>query len=276
MLGNLFPAKWLSRISWFAFFLRSFYSIIGIGSALLLFPRESGLAAVAFTSLLTLPSLNQLIAGEAKQAAREKKFDLTDPFKNHMDIFAVYIFLFLGVFLVFSISSVILPDIASNGIFSEQIKAVGIAGNASGHGTFMSIFSNNIIVFLFALATSLIYGSGSIFIIIWNASVWGVVFGILARSAAANYNPFAYLFLSILAVMPHLITEAGAYIMAAISGSIVAQAAMYEKPFSERFVKVFKSALVLFFAAVALLLAAAYVESNITKKLLMFFGLLKF
>ncbi len=275
MLGQLFSAQWIERKSWFAFVLGASYAVLGIGSALLLFPRESGLAAVAFTSLLTLPALNRLISIETKQAARERRFDLTDPFKNHRDIFGVYIFLFLGVFAAFSIFSILLPDIAANRIFAEQIDAVGIYGSAVGGGTFASIFSNNAIVFLFALGMSLIYGSGSIFILIWNSSVWGVVFGTLARDAAlaTSYHPFAYLFLSVLAVAPHLITEAGAYIMAAISGAILAKATILEKPFSDRYVKVLKDALMIFAVAIILLVAAAYVESNITSKLFAFFGL---
>lgn len=275
MLEQLFPASWIERKSWFAFILGLSYSILGIGSALLLFPKEPGLAAVAFTSLLALPSLNKLLALETKQAARERKFDLADPFKNHKDIFGVYIFLFLGVLLVFSVFSLILPNIATNKIFADQIEAVGLSGSATGGSGFKSIFSNNLIVFLFALIASFIYGSGSIFIIIWNASVWGVVFGVVARDAAtiSNFNPFTYFFLTMLVVAPHLLTEASAYIMAAISGGIISKAVILEKPFSERFTKIIQDALVIFVVAILLLLIAAYVESNITNNLFNLVGL---
>lgn len=275
MLEQLFPASWIEKKAWFAFVLGASYAVLGIGSALLLFPKQPGLAAVAFTSLLSLPSLNRLLTIETKQAAREKRFDLTDPFKNHKDIFEVYIFLFIGVMLVFSIFSIILPSIAANEIFAEQIKAVGIAGSAINENGFGSIFSNNLIVFLFALIASFIYGSGSIFIIIWNASVWGVVFGVIAREAAAiaNFNPFAYFFITMIAVTPHLVTEASAYIMAAISGGIVSKAVIMEKPFSGRFKKIIQDALVIFFIAVILLIIAAFIETSITGKLASLLGL---
>lgn len=275
MLEQLFPPSWIERKEWFAFVLGVSYAVLGIGSALLLFPKEPGLAAVAFTSLLALPSLNKLLTLEEKQAAREKRFDLTDPFKNHRDIFSVYIFLFVGVFLVFSVFSIMLPSIATNDIFADQIDAVGLVGNVSGKGDFASIFSNNIIVFLFALAASFIYGSGSIFIIIWNASVWGVVFGVIAKDAAAisNHNPFVYFLLTVTAVAPHMISEAAAYIMAAISGGIVSKAVILEKAFSPRFTKTVQDALVIFFVAIMLLLVAAYIESNITQNLFKFVGL---
>ena len=275
MLEQLFPASWIEKKAWFAFVLGVCYAVLGIGSALLLFPKQPGLAAVAFTSIRSLPSLNSLLTIETKQAARERRFDLTDPFKNHKDIFGVYIFLFIGVMLVFSLFSIILPEIATNEIFAEQIEAVGIAGSAIDENGFASIFSNNLIVFLFALIASFIYGSGSIFIIIWNASVWGVVFGVIAREAAtiANFNPFSYFFLTLLAVAPHLVTEASAYIMAAISGGIVSKAVIMEKPFSERFKKIIQDALVIFFIAVILLIIAAFIETSITGKLASLLGL---
>jgi len=275
MLEQILPASWLAKKSWFAFILGVTYTVLGIVSALILFPKEPGLAAVAFTSLLALPSLNRILTLEARQAAREKKFDLSDPFKNHRDVFGVYIFLFIGVFLVFSVFSIILPGIATNAIFADQITAIGISGSALSDGGFTSIFSNNLIVFLFALIASFIYGSGAIFIIIWNASVWGVVFGVIARDASVitNYNPFAYFALTMIVVAPHLITEASAYIMAAISGGIVSKAVIMEKIFSERFTKVVQDALVIFVVAIGLLVVAAYVESNITHALLDIVGL---
>ena len=140
---------------------------------------------------------------------------------------------------------------------------------------FLSASSFALAASSFALAASFIYGSGSIFIIIWNASVWGVVFGTIARNAAthAAYSPFGYLLLSIIAVTPHLATEASAYILAAISGGIVSKAVIMEKLFSERFMKIIKDAFVIFIVASALLLVAAYIESNVTSKLFQFFGL---
>jgi uncharacterized membrane protein SpoIIM required for sporulation len=74
-------------------------------------------------------------------------------------------------------------------------------------------------------------------------------------------------------ISPHLITEAAAYIMAAISGGIVSKAVIMEKPFSERFTKVIQDSLVIFVVAILLLLIAAYVESNITQALLDIIGL---
>jgi uncharacterized membrane protein SpoIIM required for sporulation len=274
MLEQLFPPSWLERKAWFAFVLGFSYAVLGIASGLLLFPKEPALAAVAFTSLLTLPSLNRMLSIEARQAERERHFTFSSPFKDHLDIFEVYVFLFLGVMLAFSAFSLFLPGIAGSTLFADQIREVGLSGSAMRQGSFGAIFSNNLIVFAFALIASFVYGSGAVFIIIWNASVWGVVLAFIAREAAtaAHTNPMVYFALTLIAVGPHLVTEASAYVLAAISGGIVSKAAIKEKPFSTRFTKVVKDALVIFMVAVFFLVIAAYVESHVTGKLLNFVG----
>ena len=97
MLEQLFPASWLERRTWFSFIVGFSYAVLGIASAVILFKGDPALAAVAFTSLLILPSFNRMLAIETKQAGAEKKFTITDSFKNHKDIFEVFLFLFFGI-----------------------------------------------------------------------------------------------------------------------------------------------------------------------------------
>jgi len=53
--------------------------------------------------------------------------------------------------------------------------------------------ANNLKVLVVCLIASLVYGAGAIFIITWNASVWGVVFALIAKNSAlaAGQNPYA-------------------------------------------------------------------------------------
>ncbi|MBI2140857.1 stage II sporulation protein M [Candidatus Woesearchaeota archaeon] len=278
MLEHLFPHSWIRERVWLMFFLGFAFSVVGMGSALILFPGDAAFPAIAFTALLSLPSLNRLLAAESGEAASEERFDLLDPFRNHADIFGVYLFLFLGVLLAFSVFALLLPGIAANELFSGQLAAVGLAGKATGAAfgiSFASVFFNNFLVFCFAFLASFIYGSGSVFVIIWNASVWGVVFGSIAREASLNValGPLAYFGKMMLAVSPHMITEASAYVLAAIAGGIVSQAIIREKFFSARFSNVVQAALVVFLFATVLLVASAYIETGITYRMLRLLGL---
>jgi uncharacterized membrane protein SpoIIM required for sporulation len=276
VLEQIYSANWIEKKSRYAFLTGLGYSIIGIGSALLLFPQDPGLAAIAFTSLLILPSLNKLMSIEENQAAREKKFDIIELFRDHNDIFKVYLFLFLGILITFSVFSLVLPSITASRIFSQQVNVLGITGEAYTTGNiFWSLFSNNLKVLIFCLIASFIYGSGAVFIITWNASVWGTIFAIVSKQSAVitGQNPVFYFALTLLAVFPHMILEASSYFIAAISGGIVNKAVLREKLFSKRFTQIIEDGLMMFVIAAIVLVIAVYIEANITGYVVQFFGL---
>jgi uncharacterized membrane protein SpoIIM required for sporulation len=277
VLERLYSSKWIEQKSRYAFLMGLSYSIIGIFSAMFLFPKNPGLVAIAFTSLLILPSLNSLLSVEANEAARSNKFDIIGLFKDHNDIFRVYLFLFLGILLSFSFFSVIWPSIATSQIFAQQVNVLGWAtGEAyTKAGLFGGLLTNNLKVLVFCLLASFIYGSGAVFIITWNASVWGTIFGIIARDSAAavGQNPFVYFGLMFLAVFPHMILEASSYFLAAISGGVVSKAVLREKLFSKRFSQIIEDGLMMFFIAIIVLIIAVYIEANITGSIVRFFGL---
>lgn len=269
MLEQMYPVSWIEQKAKFAFLMGITYSILGIFSGILLFRNDPALPAIAFTSLLLLPSLNKMLSIEEKQASSEKSFNISSPIKDHKDIFKVYIFIFLGILLTFSFFAVALPEISSSQIFRDQLDAVGVSGQATSFSDFSSILSNNIMVVSFFLLASFFYGSGSVFLLVWNASVWGTIFGVFARNAAlaSNENPFIYFGLTLLLVSPHVIAEASAYLLAAISGGIVSKATLREKLFSERFTIIIKDAVIIFTVALILLILGSYIEVYITKSL---------
>ena len=110
---------------------------------------------------------------------------------------------------------------------------------------------------------SLVTGDGAIFLITWNASVWGTIFGITARNAAANAGASAiyFLLLVLIIVFPHMIIEALAYITGAISGGLISKDVILEKFDSSRFAVVFQYNFMMFLIALVFLLAGAMVET---------------
>ena len=275
VLEQLYPAAWLERKSHYAFIIGVAYSVVGILFAILIFPQSSGIASIAFTSLLILPTLNQLLALEESEAARSSNFNLLRIFREHSDIFRIFLFLFIGIMLTYGLFSILLPSLATSKFFEEQVDVAGLAGFASGRGLFSAILINNLIVLLVAFVSSFVYGSGSVFIITWNASVWGVFFGLLARisAGATAYGPWVYFTLVMLAVAPHLISEASAYFLTAISGGIISKATIREKIMSRTFVHIISDSLVIFAASVIVLIIAAVIEVAITPAILGSFGL---
>ena len=113
--------------------------------------------------------------------------------------------------------------------------------------------------FIMALLT----GDGAIFLISWNASVWGTIFGITAKGAASviGGNPLVIFGLIMLIVFPHMMIEGMSSFLAAISGSVISKDVVLEKFASDRFFEVFGFNLYLLLFALLFLLLGAGVEA---------------
>ncbi len=228
VLEHLFPENWLEKRASYAFILAMVYSIIGIIGARLLFGANSGIVSVVFTSILLLPYLEKLFAIEEKIEEKEKKFSLLHLWKDNKDLVKTYFAIFFGIFFTYMLFSFILPQLGFNtfNIFKEQLFLdPGLRGHAYDVGSFLSILSNNWWVLVACFLLALLTGDGAIFFITWNASAWGTIFGYRAISAAwqTGGNPWWFLFLIFIIVIWHVILEAGAYIIVAISGSVISK-----------------------------------------------------
>ena len=114
VLEHIFPENWLERRGLFAFILGAVYSVIGMLIAKLLFPGDPALVAVAFTSLLLLPELYKIFSIEERKESLEKKVSFRALWRDDADIIRIYIFLFLGILLVYSVGTIILPSFETN------------------------------------------------------------------------------------------------------------------------------------------------------------------
>jgi len=276
VLEHIFPEDWLESKGRYAFILGGVYSIIGILLSSILFPGDPALVAVAFTSLLLLPELYKIFSIEERMESMEKKVQLRTLWKDDIGLVRLYIFLFLGILLIYSVGTILLPDFQTNNLFREQLEirfGQGFAGDAvSGQavsggifssGLFYDLLSNNFLVMMAVFIMALLTGDGAIFLITWNASVWGAIFGITAKNAAlfSGRNAFIVYGIIMLVVFPHMIIEGICYFLAAISGSVISKDVILEKFASDRFFEVFGFNLYLFLFALVFLLLGAIVET---------------
>ncbi|MAG38946.1 hypothetical protein CMO90_02550, partial [Candidatus Woesearchaeota archaeon] len=170
VLEHLFPEDWLEKKAGYAFLLGVGYSIIAIIIAGILFPSDPALVAVAITSLLILPELYKLFSIEERREDKEKKFSFKELLKNNKDFVKIYLYIALGIFLVYAISALILPSFQVNQLFREQLEMRGVSGGAVfSTPLFLDILINNWWVLLACFVMSLLTGDGAIFLITWNA-----------------------------------------------------------------------------------------------------------
>lgn len=271
VLERIFPEDWLEKKARYAFLLGVGYSGISIILARFLFPADPALVAVAFTSLMLLPELYKIFSIEERQERMAKKVTVKELYKDDIDVTKIYLFLFLGILLTYSIAVIVLPNFETSYLFQQQLEIRGAsppdeAGGGAIYFTkqlFLDLLGNNFKVLMVVFIIALMTGNGAVFIIVWNASVWGTVFGVTAKCAAlfSGFSPFYIFLLVLLIVSPHMIIEALSYIFAAIAGSIISKDVLLERFETTRFKKVFMFNLYLLGFALLFLLLGAVVET---------------
>ena len=258
---QLIKAEWVYK-KYHAFLLGLLYTILGIVSARLIFRSSSGIMSVAFTSILLVPSLAELLRLEANQALESYNFSIRRLWRDHSDIFAVYLFLFLGIFVAYSFSTLLMPQADVGQLFTAQLSTAGLKGFAVVNAQLMSIIMNNVLVFVVSFLLSLVYGAGAIIFLVWNASVWGVVFSLFVRKAAmaSGADPVVLFAQDLLPFLPHMVTEGAAYVGAAMIGGIVSKAVLREEVFSQQFRYVIYDALAFLMFGILLVVIAGIIE----------------
>ena len=272
VLEHLVSEKILEKKLSYVFFLGVIYSVIGIFIASILFPADPSLVAVAFTAILLIPSIRKLYRIEEKQAKQERKFSFKSLWRDENDFIKVYLLLMLGIFLVYSISALILPSFQINALFRDQLELRGagavdnIAGNAFSSSLFTSLLLNNLLVLIACVILSFLTGDGAIFLLTWNASLWGTIFGVTARNASlvSSINPIVLLLLILVIVFPHAVLEMLGYILGAIGGGLISSDIEVDpgERKQDRFKKTYwKMAMWILIIAVIVIVAGVLVET---------------
>jgi len=263
VLEQLFNLKSIKGSSVNIILIGVIYAFIGTFSALLLFPNYVTTMSLAFTSILLIPSISYLIKQEENIVAKERHFSIRTLVKDHKDIMRLYILLFIGIFLAYMAIGIFTTNAYVEHFFIAQLKVAGIAGQATGlGGELLGIVVNNLLVLAICFILSLAYGSGSILFIVWNASVWGIVFGYFIRQSAtiAQINPALYFGKIFLPFLPHMVTEALSYVVAAIMGGVIAKAIIREKMWSKKFYHILEDGLLLALFGFILVVLAGVIE----------------
>ncbi|MBI4162091.1 MAG: stage II sporulation protein M [Candidatus Aenigmarchaeota archaeon] len=273
VLEGIFPKEWVNNKPVYAFFLGWIYTLIGIVVAKLVFPADPSLVAVGITSILLIPTLQRLYEIETKEIYGSRHFSWRSLYKFNRNGMGVYLGLFLGMFIVYLTAATILPQFQVNQLFKVQLNLRGAAETLDfSPNLFFDILGNNWWVLIATFLISLLIADGGIFMIAWNASVWGTIFGVTARSAAlaTTVNPFIYVAIIIAVVAPHMMLEMLSYIMAAISGGSLSKGIMDRNAKGSKR-KINQShiylitiySIILFFIAMNIMLLGAFVETTV-------------
>jgi len=255
------------------------YSIVGLLLSYLVFREIAGILMVFLIVMATIPILYTTIKNEEELDLKyDQEWVLL---KEHTKVLIFLMFLFLGITFALVLSYVFLPEAMVHSIFFLQEKAIlnvnnNVQGGAVQFNFFVKIFINNLKVLFFCLIFSLLYGTGSIFILTWNASVIATAMGNLIKlelSKTASLVGFASISsyfsaatFSFFRYMTHGLLEIAAYFVAGLAGGIISIALIKHNLQNNR---VLADALDLILISLGILIVAAWVEVYITPRFFM-------
>ena len=291
VLEQLIKTKWAEKKNIYSIFLGIFFTLIAFITSNILFknaPSFIGVATLFFVVVISIPSIRKLFESEEMIEVRGKK----QPFlKEHEAIIDFYIYFFIGIFVTLFVIALFVPSLVFSeaqlyGGATEEISVNSIAQglpppptpSAKLAGIELSflnpemylIFKNNFYIMLIAFALSLFYGSGALFLIVLNASIFASA---LASTIRIKLPELGFLFkLTFIScnmgiMFLHMIPEVSSYLLAAIAGGVLSKAFVKEKFWSKEFKTVLKDSLILLVSAFIVLVVAAIIEIMISKSL---------
>ncbi len=282
-IDTLRPENKAWKLIFYGFILASVGSFLGLW----IFRTYASLIMVFLVTLGCIPLAYSVIK-------REEEKDLTDLeekvlLKEHAKALATFMYLFIGVTFGLALWYTILPPSTISSLFESQISTLNtinpnsvkshivgmVTGYASGaFGALTNIFLNNLKVLVFCILFSFVYGTGAIFILMWNASIIGTAIGNILRSglaeaatligASAASKYFETFLTGLFRYAIHGIPEILAYFTAGLAGGIISIAVIRHDFGSRKFEHVVLDSADLLITSLILLVVAALLEVFVT------------
>ena len=197
---------------------------------------------------------------------------------DHRRAIPFFLFLFTGFILAYLFWHLLLPVDIANNLFSAQMNALMEINSPSGAAIFptitlKNILTNNFRVLALCVLFSLLFGSGAIFILIWNASVIGVAIATAIRlgvaaggvGIAAYFGAFSF---AILRFLLHGIPEMLAYFIGGLAGGIISftflDSKLGARKFALKLTSSLKNVSLLILVAAILVVVSGIIEVLIT------------
>ena len=217
------------------------FGLIAVFFSYYLFPEYASVLMCAEITVLLTPFFQRLFASEEAMEEFAMKHHINkNLFQRHAPVLKIYSAFFIALILMMSLLFVLAPSPTRLQVFQKQISEVerlsgmAVTGHATTPSAAITIFTNNMFVMFLAFVTSLIFGTGAIFILAWNASVIGVYAGafvqFLESSGMSSLMAIAYgIPNALLAITMHGVPEVFGYFFAGIAGGILSAGLIKEK-----------------------------------------------
>ena len=181
----------------------------------------------------------------------------------HRSLIQLFAFYFIGAVLAYTFWFAVLPSESSYELFYPQLQEIRTLSSSIlttqgfSEDAFNYLFNHNLQVFALMFLFSVLYGIGALYLLLWNASIIGVVVGerILNQGVMGVITGF-------LGLIPHGFFELFSYFIVALAGGILSVSLARnssKKPFFKYLVE---DIALLTAAALVLLAIGAVIEAS--------------
>lgn len=218
-------------------------------------------AEIVFAMVPAIPLIWSLIVREEREEDARLNLLPQNSFSYHFPLIEVFAFFFLGAMVAYAFWFSVLPPEQAQTVFSAQlqeIKNIGLTvGKVIDVDFAMRLFQHNLIVLVFMLVFSLVYGIGSVYLLLWNASIIGVFIGSKLQAGGLSS-----LISGVIGIFPHGVFELGAYFIASIGGGMLSTAVMHRHVGKPQFKLILADVATLLIVSIVMLAIAAALEAT--------------
>jgi hypothetical protein len=203
----------------------SLMGILLIYLSLILGWQDNGVISVFLMAVVFTERFNHLVQENTRLASQGGRSSGQIHRLTALSLLSV----FIGIFIAFCAAALWLGEAGIEQSYGFAFKETGVGDAAIGQrafGLFGPLVAHNLAVaFTIALMSVLFRGYGALLTMSWNACLWGLVLTtmILRGLSQSDLDAPVFIGISAIALMPHLITEALAYVLSCLSGVYAAE-----------------------------------------------------
>lgn len=245
------------------FFVGTVYALLSVLLSLWLFPGHASLILIGVAVAAATPMVYHIISLEAKKdtVIHGERSLLVE----HKKAILTFTMLFFGFVAGFTAAFFFLPEQTAARAFSAQTETILSASAPTGAFVMKDylsrIVTNNFRILLLTTGLSVLFGTGGILILAWNASVMAVAIGsVLQSKLAMGGSTTAAVTTSFFQYLTHGIPEIIAYLMGGVAGGILFHAIVRRKWSKPLIMDV----IILMVLASGVLLLSAAIEAYVT------------
>ncbi|MBU0507147.1 MAG: hypothetical protein ABII18_00760 [bacterium] len=262
MINYLQPKDEYSPIKRYnSFFTGTFlFVLLATVVSMLLFPLRSGLLSVFFASFSIIPAMETILEKNKNDIWQKR----TTPFLANLDMAVSLTVIFCAAMFAYIVVVLIVPDHLIIKTFFSQVHDT-MTHTHIVDTEFQAILIKRLLAAGVFFLVALFFRIGGVFVLVWLASVWGIIYGMYIKHGFSLEVPAIKHYMVVLGLTGFcvLLVRTLSFITASMAGVFLSKALSKYKITSKEFRQVFLAVLAILGVTALVLLLAVFFEYKI-------------